>query len=88
MEVADHQPCVACGVERRIIHREWGAERVRDPIARMSTVSDRDADGPQAAIDRKTRGQVETLMPRSLNRQLRLLAASLPVKSAESWGMC
>jgi hypothetical protein len=23
MEVADHQPCVACGVERRIIHREW-----------------------------------------------------------------
>ena len=23
MEMAELQPCVVCGVERRIIHREW-----------------------------------------------------------------
>src|SRR5438876_137300 len=46
-----------------------GVERVRDPIARMSSVSDRDAAGPQAAIDRKTRRRAETLLPRSLNRK-------------------
>src|SRR5882672_8096724 len=61
-----------------------GAERVRDPIARMSSMSIRDTDGPQAAIDRKRRRQAETVLPRSLNRQLRLLAGSLGRRSSES----
>ena len=62
-----------------------GAEQVRDPIARMSSMSIRDTDGPQAAINRKRRRQAETVLPRSLNRQLRLLAGSLGRRSAESW---